>query len=88
MIDMIWQDIAITLANIIASYALIPQVYYGFKHKKGMITKQTGFLTTLGLYIFAISYFTLDLYVSTMASFITGSLWLTLFLQTMRFGIK
>ncbi len=85
---MIWQDIAITIANIIASYALIPQVYYGFRYKKGMITKQTGFLTTLSLYVFALSYFTLGLYVSTASSFITGSLWLTLFLQTLRFGIK
>ena len=34
---MIWQDVVIAIVNILFSYALIPQVYKGFKHKKGFV---------------------------------------------------
>jgi hypothetical protein len=45
---MVWQDYAITIVNIIFGYALIPQVYQGFKDKKGYINLQTGLLNTVG----------------------------------------
>jgi hypothetical protein len=78
---MIWQDIAIAFANILFGYSLINQVYYGFKKKKTTITIICSSLTALGLYIIAISLFTLNLYISSIVSFITGTLWLVLFIQ-------
>ena len=56
-----WQDLIITLANIIFSYTLIPQVLKGFKDKKPHINFQTGLLTAIGMYSMSIAFFTLGL---------------------------
>ena len=63
------------------AYALIPQVYRGFKDKKGYITIQTGLITTTGMYAIAITYFTLNLFFSTIIAIIVGTLWLILLIQ-------
>jgi len=76
-----WQDYIITLSVIAFSYALIPQIYQGFKKKKGFITIQTSLITSLGMYALTYVYFTLNLYFSTIMVFITGTLWLILFIQ-------
>ena len=78
---MIWQDIAITIIIIAFSYALIPQIYKGFKKKKSLINLQTSFITGLGMYLLSFIYFTMDLYFSTIISFITGIFWTILFIQ-------
>ena len=78
---MIWQDIVITIANIIFSASLLPQIYYGFKKKEGTITLITSGPTFIALYAICFAFFTLSLYFSTIMSFITGSLWLVLFVQ-------
>ncbi|MBU2104513.1 MAG: hypothetical protein KKF67_01920, partial [Nanoarchaeota archaeon] len=76
---MMWQDIAITICIVAFSYALIPQIYKGFREKKGLISLQTSFITFTGLYLLSLVYFTLKLYFSTIISIITGTLWLILF---------
>jgi hypothetical protein len=78
---MVWQDIAVALANVLFIYSLSYQVYQGFKEKKGFITLQTTSLTTLGLYMIVISYFALHLYLSTMVGLVTATLWLMLTIQ-------
>ena len=78
---MAWQDIIITIVAVIFSYALIPQVYKGFKTKKQAIVLQTSLITFLALYVLAISYLTLDLFFSSITTFITGTLWMILFIQ-------
>ena len=78
---MIWQDITITAVNIIFAYALIPQVYQGFKEKKGFINLQTGLLTALGMYTLAFVFFTLNLIFSTIMVIFVGTLWLSLLIQ-------
>ncbi|MBS3071331.1 hypothetical protein J4407_03480 [Candidatus Pacearchaeota archaeon] len=78
---MTWQDIAITVIIIAFSYALLPQVYQGFKQKKGFINLQTSAITSTGMYILCFVYFTLGLYFSTVMAFVTGTLWTILFLQ-------
>lgn len=78
---MIWQDIVITIATIIFSIALIPQVHYGFKHKIGTIKLATSGPTFAGLYVMSFTFWTLDLYLSTIINFTTATLWLLLFLQ-------
>lgn len=78
---MVWQDIVITLCLIAFSYALIPQVYQGFKQRKGFINIQTSLITSIGMYTLTFVYFTLNLNFSTIIAFVTGTLWLILFIQ-------
>jgi len=78
---MIWQDVVITIANIIFSLALIPQVIEGFKGRKGFVTLITSGPTFIGLYSISIAFYTLLLFLSSITAFIAGTLWLTLFIQ-------
>jgi len=78
---MVWQDIIITFTVFVLSYALIPQIYQGFKEKKGLINLQTSIITTLGVYTLSIIYLTLNLYFSSTMMFISGILWTTLLVQ-------
>ena len=78
---MLWQDILITTASFVFSLALFPQIYYGFKEKKGHITYATSVPTFIGLYAICIAYFSLHLVLSTIVCFITGTLWFILFIQ-------
>ena len=78
---MIWQDIVLTVANLIFSLSLIPQVYEGYRKKKGFITIATSAPTFIGVYAMAISLYTLSLYFSSITAALTGTLWLILFIQ-------
>ncbi len=78
---MLWQDIIITLINIVFSVSLIPQIYHGFKHKVGPIQYHPSVPTFLGLYIITFTYLSLHLYFSAAMSLVTGTLWLTLCVQ-------
>ena len=78
---MIWQDLLIAIANVIFSVSLVPQVYYGFKKKKGMITIATSMPTFIALYWIVVAFYTLELYLASVLSFVSGSLWFVLFLQ-------
>jgi len=76
---MVWQDIVITIVMISFSYALLPQIYQGFKKKKGFINLQTSGITGLGMFTLAFVYFTLELYFSTIMVFVGAILWTILF---------
>jgi len=76
-----WQDIVITIAIIAFSYALIPQIYQGFKQKKGFINIQTSLITSIGMFVVAFCYLSLNLIFSAIMGFITGTLWAILFAQ-------
>ncbi|HRZ86034.1 MAG TPA: hypothetical protein P5277_04630 [Candidatus Paceibacterota bacterium] len=78
---MSWQDITISILTLLFGYALIPQVYHGFKIKKTTITIQTALITCLGLYILAITFLTLNFYFSFAMDLFTGTLWLVLLIQ-------
>ena len=78
---MVWQDIVIAIANLLFSYALIFQVYHGFKTKKGHITIQTTLLTTIGLYVSCIAFLSLNLIFSGLSCFLNGTLWAILLIQ-------
>lgn len=79
---MIWQDYLIGAMTILFSIALVPQVYYGFRFKKGTILISVGLLTSFGLYVLAFTFATLGLYFSMIMNIVTGSLWFLLLLQT------
>lgn len=76
-----WQDLVLTAASIVFSVALVPQIYYGFKKKSGPIKFQTSVPTFVGLYVVALTYYTLNLYFATATAFAAGTLWFILFLQ-------
>ncbi|MFA6547978.1 MAG: hypothetical protein WCT11_03510 [Candidatus Magasanikbacteria bacterium] len=78
---MLWQDIVIMIVSVVLSLALVPQVYYGFKEKKGPIAFMTSVPTFLGLYVICFAYFTLGLYLSAVIGMVTSTLWLVLFIQ-------
>jgi len=76
-----WQDILITIVNIIFGYALIPQVYKGFKEKKRHIAFQTSLLNTIGMYAMTIAFFSLNLTFSWIIGSFNATMWLILFIQ-------
>jgi hypothetical protein len=76
-----WQDIIITITQILLAWALVPQIIKGFKNKKQAISLQTSSITFAGMYILTFVYFTLSLYFATVSSFIIGTLWLIMFIQ-------
>jgi hypothetical protein len=78
---MVWQDLIIALANVLFGYSLVYQIWKGYVDKKGYLSLQTSFLTTTGLFALSISFFTLNLKVSSLVALFNGFLWLTLFIQ-------
>lgn len=77
-----WQDNLISVVNLIMIYAVIMQVIKGFKDQKRHINFQTGLITFVGLYATAIAFFSLGLTFSAVTVFVSGTLWLVLFIQT------
>lgn len=84
---MVWQDIVISLSNLLFTYSLINQVVYGFRKKGGFITFQTSLLTTIGLSALTVAFFTLNLIFSTIVSGTNAILWLTLLIQRVKYGM-
>jgi len=78
---MVWQDLVVAGANLLFVFSIIFQAYRGFKEKKGFITLQTSGLTILGLCAIAISFFTLNLYISTAVASLNAGVWTILFIQ-------
>jgi len=78
---MIWQDMIIFITNLFFSYALVPQVYLGFKKKKGYIHLQTSLINSAGMYLVSFCFFTLRLYFSTVLGLATATLWAVLAIQ-------
>ncbi|MCL5018609.1 MAG: hypothetical protein M1416_02475 [Candidatus Pacearchaeota archaeon] len=70
------------IASICSGVALVPQVITGFKKKKKTINFSTSLITVLVIYTMAFVLFTLGLYLSTIINIISGTLWLTLFIQS------
>ena len=76
---MLWQDIVIALISILFGFILIPQlkdVWIG----KTILNGFTAALTTVGLFILAATFFTLNLYISVVAETFSGIIWLLLFI--------
>ena len=82
-----WQDAVITIASIIFVYAMIPQIYFGFKKKIGVITYQFSILNTFAMTALTITYYSLNLTFSTVINFIITLLWITLIIQRIIYPI-
>lgn len=75
------QDIVITIASIIISISLIPQVILGFRTKTGPVRYWTSIPYTLSLTAVGLSFASLQLWLSTIVTAITVILWFTLAIQ-------
>tara|TARA_B100000315_G_C14123240_1_gene383535 strand:+ start:312 stop:560 length:249 start_codon:yes stop_codon:yes gene_type:complete len=82
---MVWQDIIISIAEIVFSISLFPQIYLGFKKRSGDISLMTSIPTTLGLFLVAYAFFTLSLHYSAIISIVTAILWMILLLLRLIF---
>ncbi|PJE81085.1 hypothetical protein COU58_04400 [Candidatus Pacearchaeota archaeon CG10_big_fil_rev_8_21_14_0_10_32_42] len=76
-----WQDIVLMIVAIFLSYALVPQIVKGFKLKRKLISLETSGITVFALYVASYVYLSLSLYFTTAITFLTGTLWLILFIQ-------
>ena len=83
---MVWQDVVISGAMILFAVSLVPQVYEGFKKKKGYITLKTSIPTVIGLVAILFAYLSLGLYFSTIICFLTMVMWLLLLVQRIIYG--
>lgn len=80
---MLWQDIVIAVVSILFGFILIPQLKDVWSGKT-ILNGFTAALTTIGLFILAITFFTLNLYISVAAETFSGIIWLLLFIFSAR----
>lgn len=74
-----WQDIILTIGSLVFLVALIPSITS--KDKPALMT---SLMTGLVLFVFAMTYITLDLWFSAVTTALTGMLWLVLAVQKAR----
>lgn len=74
-----WQDYVIAIVSLLFGFILLPQLRDVWRGKTALNLFTAG-LTTIGLYILAITFFTLNLWVSVAAEIFSGTIWLLLFL--------
>ena len=74
-----WQDYVIAIVSVLFGFILLPQLKDVW-HGKTTLNLFTAGLTTIGLYVLAITFFTLNLWVSVAAEIFSGTVWLLLFL--------
>jgi uncharacterized protein with PQ loop repeat len=82
------QDIVITIASIIISLSLIPQVILGFKTKTGAVSYWTSIPYALSLSAVGLSFASLELWLSTIVTAITVILWSILAIQKYIYSSK
>ncbi len=79
---MIWQDIVIAAVGIAFGFILLPQLRDVINGQ--IINLYTGALTTAGLYILAVTFATLNLWITVFAELFVGTVWLLLFVFSYR----
>ena len=73
-----WHDIVIAVVSILFGFILLPQlrdVWNG----KSILNLYTASLTTIGLYTLAVTFFTMQFWISFIAELFSGTVWLLLF---------
>lgn len=73
-----WQDLVIAFVGLSFGFMLFPQLRDVIHGKS--VNVYTAGLTTTGLYILAITFFTLDMLITVIAEIFSGTVWLLLFL--------
>jgi len=80
---MLWQDIVIAIVSLLFGFILIPQLKDVLSGKT-VLNGITALFTTLGLFIMAFTFFTLNLYISVVAETFSGVIWLLLFILSIK----
>lgn len=70
-----WQDYVMSIASMMFSYSLVPQLVKCFKDKYVQMPTQTIALTIAGLILYNTCSYTLELYVSYAIGIFTTSCW-------------
>ncbi|UCF49468.1 MAG: hypothetical protein JSU91_06900, partial [Thermoplasmatales archaeon] len=73
-----WQDIVIAVISILFGFILLPQLKDVW-HGKSILNLYTASLTTIGLYVLAITFYTMQFWISFSAEIFSGTIWLLLF---------
>ena len=79
---MVWQDNVISIANIVLSISLVPQILHGFKTKTCDIKKATSIPIILALSSLVVAYITLSLYLSAIMTATVVIGWIILLTQS------
>ena len=74
-----WQDIVIAVIGLLFGFFLIPQLRDVWK-KGEILNIYTAALTTLGLFVLAVTFFTMKFWVTFIADLFSGTIWFLLFL--------
>jgi len=77
-----WQDIAIAVVGLLFGFILLPLLRDVWRGK--YINVYTAGLTTLGLYVMAATFFTMNFWVSFIAEVFSGTIWLLLFVLSVK----
>ncbi|MFH1325649.1 MAG: hypothetical protein ABIH49_02685 [archaeon] len=83
---MIWQDVIVSLASVIFVYSMFPQIVYGFKTKKGLISIQFSLLNIIAMIGLIIVYVSFELFLSAAINMLITSLWGVLLIQRIKYG--
>ncbi|KYK32253.1 MAG: hypothetical protein AYK22_01875 [Thermoplasmatales archaeon SG8-52-3] len=78
-----WQDIVIAVVSILFGFILLPQLKDVW-HGKSKLNLFTASLTTIGLYVLAITFFTMHFWISFFAELFSGTIWLLLFVFSLK----
>jgi hypothetical protein len=78
-----WQDVVIAVVSILFGFILIPQLRDVWQGKTTLNVYTAGF-TTVGLYILMVTFYTMSFWISVVADFFTGTIWLLLFIFSLR----
>jgi hypothetical protein len=79
----IWQDVVIAIVSILFGFILLPQ-FRDLLNGKFYINLYTAGLTTVGLYILAATFITLEFWISFIADIFSGSIWLLMFIFSVK----
>jgi len=76
-------DIIIAIVSFLFGFILLPQLRDVW-HGKTILNIYTASLTTIGLFILTINFFFMGFWISFIADFFSGIVWLLLFVFSMR----
>ncbi len=78
-----WQDLVIAAVSLMFGIILLPQLQDVW-HGKTILNLYTAGLTTIGLFVLVITFFTMGFWISFIADFFSGIIWLLLFILSVR----
>ena len=77
-----WQDIVIAVVGLLFGFILLPLLRDVWRGES--INVYTAGLTTIGLYVMAATFFTMEFWVTFTAEVFSGTIWLLLFILSIK----